>query len=50
MCLLYTCRYKLSDEKAQRLLGYRPAVSFSEGCDRTTGWMEFAGYPVVEQA
>jgi nucleoside-diphosphate-sugar epimerase len=49
MSLLYTCRYKLGHEKATRLLGYQPPVSFSVGCRRTVGWMEFAGYPVTKR-
>jgi 2-alkyl-3-oxoalkanoate reductase len=44
MSLLYSCRYKLPHEKAKRLLGYTPAVTFQEACRRTLGWLAFAGY------
>jgi nucleoside-diphosphate-sugar epimerase len=48
--LLYGCRYKLPDGKARRLLGYRPIVSFAEGCQRSVDWLASAGYPVREAA
>jgi 2-alkyl-3-oxoalkanoate reductase len=44
MSLLYSCRYPLPTEKAKRLLGYTPAVTFQEACRRTLEWLEFAGY------
>jgi nucleoside-diphosphate-sugar epimerase len=47
MALLYGCAAKLPDTKARRILGYRPIVTFAEGCRRTLGWLEFAGYPLV---
>jgi nucleoside-diphosphate-sugar epimerase len=46
MSLLYSCQYKLPYEKATRILGYQPLVSFQEACRRTIGWLAFAGYPV----
>jgi nucleoside-diphosphate-sugar epimerase len=48
MGMLYSCQYKLPHEKAARILGYRPPVSFQEACRRTVGWLAFAGYPVKE--
>jgi nucleoside-diphosphate-sugar epimerase len=45
--LLQTCRHKLPHDKAARILGYEPRVSFRESCQRTVGWMTFAGYPVI---
>lgn len=45
--LLYRCAWKLPDTKARRLLGYRPVVSFDEGCRRTIGWFGFAGFPTI---
>ena len=45
--LLQTCTWKLPSEKAKRLLGYRPQVSFAEGCRRSIEWLRFAGYPVL---
>jgi nucleoside-diphosphate-sugar epimerase len=47
MTLLQQCQYKLPFEKAQRILGYRPVVSFAEACRRSIGWLAFAGYPVI---
>ena len=47
MAMLYRCTVKLSDAKARRVLGYKPIVTFAEGCRRTLGWLEFAGYPLV---
>ena len=44
--LLHTCTYKLPWSKAEERLGYRPVVSFAEGCRRGVAWLEFAGYPV----
>jgi nucleoside-diphosphate-sugar epimerase len=44
MSLLYDCDYRLPGDKAARLLRYAPIVSFAEGCRRTLGWLEFAGY------
>lgn len=35
---------RFSIEKARRLLGYRPAVSFDEGMRRTEAWLRKAGY------
>lgn len=43
---LYSCSYKLPHEKAKRILGYQPPVSFQEACQRTMAWLDFAGYPV----
>jgi nucleoside-diphosphate-sugar epimerase len=48
MTLLYQCRYKLLSQKAENLLGYKPLVSFAEGCRRSVAWLAFAGYPIVE--
>jgi predicted dehydrogenase/nucleoside-diphosphate-sugar epimerase len=50
MALLQQCRYRLPMAKAEALLGYRPVVSFEEGCRRSVAWLEFAGYPVVTEA
>lgn len=35
---------RFSIEKAERLLGYRPAVDFDEGMRRTEAWLRSAGY------
>jgi nucleoside-diphosphate-sugar epimerase len=47
MSELHQCGYKLPHEKAEQLLGYKPIVSFAEGCRRSIGWLRFAGYDVV---
>jgi nucleoside-diphosphate-sugar epimerase len=49
MSLLYRCSWKLPDTRARQRLGYRPVVSFAEGCRRTIGWLEFAGFPVIQE-
>ena len=47
MSLLYRCAWKLPDSKARKVLGYRPSVTFAEGCRRTVGWLDFAGFPTI---
>jgi nucleoside-diphosphate-sugar epimerase len=42
MALLQQCRWKLPNDKAQRLLGYHPPVSFAEGMRRSLAWLRFA--------
>jgi nucleoside-diphosphate-sugar epimerase len=49
MAMLYSCLVKLPDDKARRILGYQPVVSFQEACRRTAAWLAFAGYPVTDQ-
>jgi 2-alkyl-3-oxoalkanoate reductase len=44
MSLLYQCQYKFPTDKAKRLLGYDPPVTFLEGCRRTVDWLKFAAY------
>jgi len=39
MAILQQSQYKLPFEKAERLLGYQPIVSFSEGCQRSIQWL-----------
>jgi nucleoside-diphosphate-sugar epimerase len=46
--LLHHCQYKLPFEKAKRMLGYKPIISFKEASRRTIAWLSFAGYPVVD--
>jgi 2-alkyl-3-oxoalkanoate reductase len=46
MALLQSCAYKLPHDKARELLGYQPLYSFSEGMQRSMGWLSFIGYPV----
>jgi len=49
MALLQSCTYKLPFTKAEKKLGYRPLLTFSEGMRRSIAWLAFVGYP-VEQA
>lgn len=45
LALLHSCSVRLPSAKAERMLGYRPPISFDEGCRRSVAWLEFAGYP-----
>ncbi len=47
MALLHQCQYKFPYDKAEKILGYQPIVSFAEGCDRSIDWLASTGYPVV---
>jgi nucleoside-diphosphate-sugar epimerase len=46
IALLQTCAVRLPNEKAERLLGYRPAISHDDAMRRSIAWLRFAGYPV----
>lgn len=46
MALLHQCQYQLPFEKARKMLGYEPIISFPEGCRRSIAWLGFAGYPI----
>jgi nucleoside-diphosphate-sugar epimerase len=48
MALLQQCQYKLPDRKAREILGYQPIISFEEACQRSIGWLAFAGYPIIK--
>jgi 2-alkyl-3-oxoalkanoate reductase len=39
MTILQQSEYKLPFAKAQRILGYEPIVSFSEGCQQSIDWL-----------
>jgi nucleoside-diphosphate-sugar epimerase len=39
---LQMCQYQLPIAKAERVLGYRPAVGFDEACRRTEAWLQFS--------
>jgi len=43
---LQSCRHKVGFEKASRMLGYKPPITFAEGMKRTIAWLEFTGYPI----
>ncbi len=44
MTELFRCSARLSHAKAQRLLGYRPPVSFPQGLDQCVRWLAELGY------
>jgi len=48
MAMLYQCTYKLPHDKATQYFGYQPILPFDIACQRTVGWMKFAGYPYVK--
>jgi 2-alkyl-3-oxoalkanoate reductase len=39
MSILQQSRYQLPFTKAERILGYQPLVSFTEGCERSISWL-----------
>lgn len=39
MAILQQSQYKLPFNKAERILGYAPIVSFEEGCQRSINWL-----------
>lgn len=46
MAALQQCNWRMSCAKAEKLLGYKPQISFAEGMELSIGWLKFAGYPV----
>ena len=46
MAALQQCVWKYPSEKAAKMLGFLPPVSFDEGMCRTLAWLKFAGYPL----
>jgi nucleoside-diphosphate-sugar epimerase len=42
LALLQQCSWKFPHDRAASRLGYRPAVSFSEGLNRSLAWLAFA--------
>ena len=46
MALLQTCSVRLANDQAERLIGYRPAITHPEAMRRSIAWLRFAGYPV----
>ena len=44
---LQQCAWQMPRARAEKLLGYRPQISFAEGMKRSIGWLKFAGYPVT---
>lgn len=43
MCLLQSCRWRYPTTKADSMLGFAPALSFSDGMKRTGSWLRFTG-------
>lgn len=43
MQLLQQCNWKLPNEKAQRILGYNPPVTFRQGVAFSLDWLDFIG-------
>lgn len=51
MAELQQSQYKLPYTKAERILGYSPIVSFSEGCRRSVQWLAQSGqFPAIDLA
>lgn len=46
---LFRCAEKLPQAKAERLLGYHPAVSFAQGLAQSTRWLAELGYASAAQ-
>jgi len=46
MATLQQCDWHMPCARAERMLGYHPQTSFTEGMERSIGWLKFAGYPV----
>ncbi|MEI6465913.1 MAG: NAD(P)-dependent oxidoreductase [Verrucomicrobiota bacterium] len=43
MCELQSCRWRFPIAKAERVLGYHPALTFDAAMQRTGAWLRFAG-------
>jgi len=43
MCQLQSCRWRFPIAKAERILGYQPALTFAAAMERTAAWLRFAG-------
>ncbi len=46
MAALQQCEWRMPCAKAEKILGYKPQTSFSDGMKLSIGWLKFAGYPV----
>lgn len=47
MILLQQCWYKLPSTKAAHIFAYKPTISFQEALQRSTHWLDFSGYALV---
>ncbi len=43
MCQLQSCRWRFPTAKAEKMLGFVPALPFGEAMRRTGAWLEFTG-------
>jgi len=43
MCQLQSCRWRFPTAKAEKVLGFAPALSFGDAMKRTGAWLEFTG-------
>jgi len=43
MCQLQSCHWRFPTAKAEKILGFAPALSFGEAMQRTGAWLEFTG-------
>ncbi|MFT3782549.1 MAG: NAD(P)-dependent oxidoreductase [Nibricoccus sp.] len=43
MCQLQSCQWRFPATKAETMLGYSPALSFSDAMRRTGAWLKFTG-------
>jgi 2-alkyl-3-oxoalkanoate reductase len=43
MCQLQSCQWRFPIAKAERLLGYTPALTFNDAMQRTAAWLKFTG-------
>lgn len=50
MATLQQCTWKYPNQKAAKILGFDPPISFHEGMKRTLSWMKFVGYPTERPA
>jgi len=46
MAALQQCDWQMPCAKAEKILGYQPLTTFTEGMARSIGWLKFAGNPV----
>jgi 2-alkyl-3-oxoalkanoate reductase len=49
MTILQKSQYKLPFTKAEEILGYKPIISFEEGCRRSIAWLIDSQHPTFSQ-
>jgi nucleoside-diphosphate-sugar epimerase len=50
MADLQQCSFKLPQAKAEHILGYKPILTFEEGCRRSIAWLRCTGFPVCKES